>query len=278
MAFSLATKPTEYSENRMSESSDYYMSWLGCGSFGAVGKVVSAGEPVVFQPTDLSGCDIWFDATDNLTITVDSKDNTSVLSWFNKGDLSGNMEPTVGTGQYNIDTINTLPVVQFGAGNQMGWTGALATQEKTCFVISKQLIDLTTLGVPFLRLWSGDQSDAFQFGIAYSGGLFYYQQCRSGVYCVSATDTDNYYDTPQMTTWRIATNDANNLIRVNAAALSIYENYPASGFNTSTMQYTVNRTDGSAQDIGEIIIYNRALSDEEVAQVEAYLITRWGTS
>lgn len=261
----------------MSEYADYYNSWLGCGSFGVAIKNVTQATPVVvFQPTDLSGLDVWFDGSDDVSVTVDSKDNTSILSWLNKGDLSGTMVPTIGTGFYNVDTLNGLNVVQFDVGNEMGWDGALTTQSKTAFVVSKQLVDLSGLGVPFLRLWNGSDSQAYQLGIAYSAGSFYYQICQSGIFCVSATDTTNYYNTPLMTSWRISTDLSQNIIHLNGLPISIYENYPASGFNTNTMTYTVNRTDGSSQDVAEIIIYNRALSDVEVLEVEAYLINKWG--
>jgi len=41
----------------MSESADFYMSWLGCDLFGTTSSTqVQAAEPiVVFNPTDLSG-------------------------------------------------------------------------------------------------------------------------------------------------------------------------------------------------------------------------------
>ena len=261
----------------MSESADFYMSWLGCGSFGAASRRIADPTPsVVFQPTDLSGLDIWFDGSDDLTVEVDSKDNISILSWQNKGDLSGEMVPTIGTAYYNVDTMNTIPVVQFPVGGQMGWTGALATQVKTTFIVNKQLDDLSGLAVPFLRMWSPDDANSYQLGIAYSTGLFYYQICRSGVYCISASDAVNYYNTPLMTTWRLSTDMSENAIKLNGSAIGIYENYPASGFDTDSLTYLVNRTDGSSQDVAEIIIYNRVLSDLEVAEVEAYLITRWG--
>ena len=260
----------------MSETSDFYSSWLGCAAFGAGSSLrLQAPEPIVFVPTDLSGCGIWFDAANDLSVTVDTKDNTSILTWQNLGDLSGSMVPYVGTGSYGVDTVNSLPVVLFGPSNNMYWYGELPTQEKTAFVVFNCLSDLTTIGAPYLNLWNGEATQGFQLGLSYSLPNFYYSLCRSGDWCNYGTTTDNPQNIPKLVSYRITTDLSSNFININGVPLTLQENHTADGFNVYPIPYSVNRTDGSSQDMCEIVIYNRALNDTEVAQVEAYLIAKW---
>lgn len=261
----------------MSESTDFYMSWLGCGAFGAQNSRITALEPIVFLPTDLSNCAIWFDANNSDSIAVDPLDNSSLLSWNNLGDLSGSMTPATGTGNYNVDTINALNVVQFPVGNTMSWYNAIPDQEKTSFIVAKGLTDLTTILNPYMDLWSGAASQGYQLGYSYVRDLdtFVYAQCRSGDWCVYSTTGTNPYNTPQLVSYRITTDLSSNFIRINSVNQTLLENHTADLFNTFPIPYVVNRDDGSSQDIAEIIIYNRALTDVEVAQVEAYLTAKW---
>jgi hypothetical protein len=261
----------------MSESTDYYPSWLGCGAFGATGsRRLQEVTPIVFQPTDLSACSVWFDANNSASLTLDV-DNSSILSWQNLGDASGAMVPNVGTGLSGMDTLNGLNVVLFGTSNNMSWYGALTEQPKTCFVVFKCLTDLFTIGVPFLNLWNGDAAAGLQLGLyADSGsGLVYYSLCQAGNWCNNITNTTNPQNIPYYMTARIDTDRSNNVIKLNGVAGTGDSTNNAVGFNTFPIPNSVNRIDGSSMDIAEIIIYNRSLSDEEVAQVEAYLADRW---
>jgi hypothetical protein len=262
----------------MSESADYYLSWLGCPAFG-VGSTIRLRdpEPIAFVPTDLSGCYIWFDANNPDSITVDDKNGQSILEWANLGDLSANMVPNTGTGLYNVDTINTLPAVQFASGNNMFWYGELPNQPKTAFVVSTILSDLTTLAVPFVNLVNGDGAAGLQLGVSYSFPLFYYSLCQSGNWC-NFVNGVNPYNTPQILGFRITADGSNNFISIDGGDQPLQETHPAAGFNTNPIPYTVNRTDGSSMDIGEIIIYNRELSNSEVLQVYNYLSDKWGIS
>ncbi len=261
----------------MSESSDFYMSWLGCGAFGSAGSgTLTVPTPIVFVPTDLSGCQIWFDANNSGSITTDTN-NTSILTWQNLGDLSANMVPYTGTGEYNIDTINGLNVVLFGAGNNMSVYGNLPNEPKTAFVVFKGLNDLSGTVSPFLSLFNGEATNAFQFGAAYDAGLggYIYTACQNGVWCNYGVGP-NSYNTTIMAACRIDTSASNNFISVNKVNLTGDNANSASGFNQFPIPYSVGRIDGSSMDCAEIIVYTRALSDTEVAQVYTYLTTRWG--
>lgn len=264
----------------MSESTDYYVSWAGCPSFGVAGPRVQATitPPVVFLPTDLSNCEVWFDANNGDSITVDSKDGTSMLTWTSLGTSGDVMTPDTGTAQYGIDTINGLATAYFPASNTMSWYGRISNQEKTIFYVSKGLSDLTTLGAPYMDNITGVASGGLQVGYVYSLGNFIYTNCVNGVACATAYSLTNPVSNAQMTSWRITSNLGSNFFHLNSSNLSLTDNITAGSYNDNPIPYQVNRTDGSSQDVGEIIVYSRALPDSEVAQVESYLLTKWGLS
>ena len=74
----------------MSESTDFYVSWLGVGAFGANGVRIRDQEPPIFRPTDISGCVMWFDANNNVAVTYN--DLLQVSSWSNLGTIGGQFD------------------------------------------------------------------------------------------------------------------------------------------------------------------------------------------
>lgn len=261
----------------MSESADFYMSWLGCSAFGvgSIRRLPAEPLPAAFAPTDLSNCVVWFDANNGDTITVDTNDDTSILTWQSLGSQSNIMEPTTGTGQYNTHTINTLPVVYFAPSNQMSWYGQITGQERTVFFLTTSLSELSSLGVPFMDNITGNAFGGMQVGSVYSGGNYIYTNCVNGIECASAYTLSNPYNIPLILEWRITSNLGSNFFRLNGSNITLVDNYASGNYNESPIPYNVNRLDGSSQDVGEIIVYNRALTNDEVLEVETYLLTKW---
>ena len=262
----------------MSETTDFYSSWLGCASFGiGSSRALAAVSPSIISPLDISDCLIWFDANNGDTVTVDSKDNSAILTWQSLGSQSNTMVPdSNGTGYYNVDTINGLNVVQFPASNTMTWYGSIPGQEKTIFFVSKDLTDLTTILAPFMDNISGNATQALQIGHSYTGSNFVYVNCVNGLWCSYASDSNNPVSRVQMTSWRATSNLGSNFVHLNTSNLTLVDNYAVGQYNENPVPYIVNRPDGSSQDVAEIVLYNRALTDEEVGLVETYLLTKWG--
>lgn len=265
----------------MSESADFYMSWLGCNSFGvASSSLLQAVTPIPFAPTDLSGCLLWYDANNGATITTDPKDGKTILTWDSLGTASGfTLTPNIGSAESGSDTINGLNVATFFSGNNM-ITGAasLNTQESTWFYVVESLTDLSTEAIPFLLFYNGNDTAAYSLGVFYDGGASTYGAAigASGISATIAYDLSaNPYPNPLIYSFRLTSDASGNFIKVNNTPLTLSESYPATGFNTSAITWTVGRSDGTSMNVGEIICYGRALSDSEVTQVSAYLSDRW---
>ena len=256
------------------------MSWTGCSAFGVSSSpFLAAPTPIPFAPTDLSDCLLWYDANNGATITTDVDEKT-ILTWDSLGTASGfTLTPNNGSAQSGIDTINGLNVAAFLPNSNM-ITGAasLNTQESTWFYVVESLTDLSTEAIPFLLLYNGDDSAAYSLGAFYDDGASTYGVAigPSGVSSTLAYDLSaNPYPNPLIYSFRLTSDASGNFIKVNNAPLSLTESYPATGFNTSSITWTMGRSDGTSMNVGEVICYGRALSDSEVTQVSAYLSDRW---
>ena len=263
----------------MSESTDFYMSWLGCNAFGIGGGTqLNIPQPViVFKPTDLSDCSIWLDATDNLTITADGSGNVS--SWFNKGDLSGSMVPD---GVYavpttGIHTLNGNNMIWFDSNQTLTSIFQFSQQAYTMFLVGNVLSDLTVNNYASFFLGIG----FYDFGqnIFWDSGAAEYWNGISangiGGTIITTTSTDPI-NTPSIYAYRTSSDLSSNQILVNGVTQSLYINDFLT-YTTSATNYWIHYpTHTSVFDVGEIIIYNRALSDSEVSQVQTYLADKFG--
>lgn len=263
----------------MSESADFYSSWLGCNSFGvAPSKLLAAVIPVPFAPTDLSDCLLWYDANDGATITTDPMDGKTILTWDSLGTASGfTLLPNVGSAQSESDTINGLNVATFTSGNNMITNAvSLNTQESTWFFVVESLTDLSGEAIPFLVLYNGNDLAAYSVGAFYSAGDYGLGIGPSGVSSTLAYNSAvNPYPNPLIYALRLNSDGTQNFLQVNGTSLTLTSSYPATGFNTLPVTWTVGRSDGTSMNVGEIICYGRALSDAEVVQVNAYLSDKW---
>lgn len=261
----------------MSESADYYMSWLGCSAFGGVKSRIVAPEPVVFQPTDLSACSIWLDATDDIAVTTDLSNN--VISWSNKGTFGGLVNSNTGIVSYT-DTINTLPVLNFKPYADMVFNWTQTVNPVTAFVVMKPITDLSNDSPPYPFINYFDAlSGVYNLGMSmyYDSGLtsFGYGIGANnlGIWAMGYNAT-NPTNTPLLVAMRNDTT-SNNKVILNNTELTLSFNAVAD-YNLSNFNYLLgNPIHGTEFDYGEMIIYERALSDLEMSQVSVYLTTKY---
>ena len=258
----------------MSETTDFYMSWLGCSAFGSTSTRITAAEPVIFSPTDLSNCSVWLDATDNLSITADLSGNIS--AWFNKGDLSGSFIPFPGeaaptTGTH---TINSNNVVWFDSYQSLYQNVAFANEAFTIFVVTTTLSDLSANN--YADWFGGFVTGAFSAGLSEYLGSYYTGCGGNAIDNYVMINRNNYpINTPTIYSIRSSTDLSSNEVRINNESEPLDFNQFL-GYNTNPVDYAIHYfTHPSSIDIGEIIVYNRALSDSEALQVNTYLSDKY---
>ena len=150
----------------MSEITDFYTTWLGCGAFGAANNRITVEEPITFSPTDLSNCSIWLDATDNLTITNDASNN--LLTWSNKGLYGGTVYQNNGLVLTNTDTINGFNVLRFQPYADLIYNWTQTVNPITVFVVIKPITNLAIAALPYINFF-----DAFSGAGNFGTSMFY---------------------------------------------------------------------------------------------------------
>lgn len=236
-------------------------------------------QPTATKPSGISGLTVWLKADAGLidgsggTITANG---TAVATWQNQASggthynqANSTLRPTYRDG---ANGKNGLPVVDFNGASTQSLThadaNAYSTGGITIFTICKW-----TSG----QVWSANDGAG---GVNYPVSSYHprYITGGDGVSNFATTNDDSGY-----TGWNF-TKFASN---VNVS----YEYYPYGTPSTITTagfasrgaaqvadcigKYVYN-TDYLTGQIGELIIYNRKLTDAECATIRTYLLNRWG--
>jgi len=238
---------------------------------------------VPFTPTQISGCQLWFDATDSSTLTTSG---TTVTSWKDK---SSNASTATASGTAiilsNFSGAGGLAGLYFqGAPSTFlngGFARPILGYGITVFIISTQnsaaagYARLFSVGTIYTQDYNNTQS--FMIGRQNNGnGIGIYRNgnintvfvnpdpavCLSTTYWVNgSTGYTTVYSSGVVGTTYSGTSGGN---------FSIY-NYSI-GNNVSTSD--ANAYWGGL--VGEIIVYGQTLSRYQRNQVEAYLARKWG--
>lgn len=260
----------------MSEYTDFYVDWLGCGAFGAQSRRLVAEEPITFLPTDLSNCSIWLDANDPTTIV----DNSGVVfRWSNKGLSGGTANLNDGSVLNGIDTINGLNVLKFQPFADLLFNWTQTVNPITFFVVIKPITDLSGAPLPYINFFDA-LSTIYNFGTSmyYDSALGQFGYgCGAnnlGIYLM-AYNSVNPTNTPLLISMRNEL-PSNNIVILNNTPQSLAFSDTAS-YNLSNFNYYMgNPAHGTEFDFAEFIVYERALPDFEIAEVNAYLTAKWG--
>jgi hypothetical protein len=233
-----------------------------------------------FNPTQISGCQLWLDAADITTIVGRSP----VTSWIDK---SGNANNATATGRpiLTVNAIKGRQAIRTSTTPASFFRGSLSITGTsfTCFSVA-----VTTVVLPK----AAGTSDQRLVSLANIGTVDFSRQD-------SAIALFNQVNTSTIATWRFGL-IANNAIVQNTPFLAVSQYNGATGalwFNGSpgtlpssastqgafTIQrYGVgNQAQTGATEywngfIGEVIIYNSAITAAQRQQVEGYLAWKWG--
>jgi hypothetical protein len=234
----------------------------------------AAIPPKIANPTAISGLAIWLDADDPATMTLSG---SSVQVWRDKSGANNHatadvgMEPTV-----HFDAINSRDVVKFVAASTQffrlpdaGFSTAPALE---AFVMIRVEVDppvvAANIGIWCIQTITNNSNYPATTGIIWDG-------------FGSTTRRTTVNPTEDLTQWNVysagsAPNNWNNWLNhrllyhdgVNVVGVN-----PALGL-TLGKSSTTYYTDG---EMAEFVIYNRALTPVEHAQVVDYLLTKWNS-
>jgi hypothetical protein len=216
-----------------------------------------------FDPTDIAGLVGWWDASDSSTIT----ESSGIVSlWEDKAgggydfiETVGTVGPTTGT-----VTINGLNALDFNGSTQTmalsGPVGNLAPQPVTVLLVAK--LDANTSN----RHITDQGDDGVRFLITGDGNWRAFAGSAVIGNTVSA-DTDPH-------TITFVGNGASSSMRVDGS--SVGSGNPGSGGVRRGWRIFLSAgayTDGR---LGEMLVYDSALSGTDLTDAEDYLMDKWG--
>jgi hypothetical protein len=227
---------------------------------------------VPFLPTQIPGCQLWLDAADTTTITGTS----SVTAWADKSGVGNNATPVSG-GTPTLSNINGVPAIV----PSLGFTGAITntTATLTCFAAAvfsaADYAGLVSVG------GTGYDDNSSISGCA----VFTKHGNVNDIYTTRNNTSTPYITFPLNSAFVASTvfDNTSNTTYLNGgtsqvAVASSYGNFGYTKYGIGTRILSYAFSSNWTGPIGEIIIYNAALSTSQRNQVEQYLGQKWAIS
>jgi hypothetical protein len=231
-----------------------------------------------FQPNNIAGLSVWFDAADMTTITGSSP----VTAWRDKSGYRWNATTLIGTAP-TTTTVNGLNAISFPASSTLTVSNVSFSivQPRAIFVVYRIVTSTPNYISFFSTQWSGGNTQGGHNNLTYStgGGAFLQSFAVGGaVRAVNTSLTPNTLGTTaQIAYIHSATSTANNFITQNGTSYTLNSaNQTASGYSTLTINYYIGNAYPQPYILCEYIMYQREFTIAERQQVEAYLAWKWG--
>ena len=252
----------------------------------AVSKVYRGSNLLygTFDPSSISGLELWLDADDSSTITLNG---STVSQWDDKSGNNYHVTQSTASYQptYNTAQLNGKNVVTFDGNDDHILNDSVAS------VASGNDVPITMF-VVFKQLSLGNNEYGVVFGSSSSiQPLFCMMTNSSQLAAQQRTDagtlTAAYSSVSSTSAYRVQS------IVLSSSNLTVFNNGTSVASSSfSPAQTTLNtftlgtwRRSGSMNgiaflrcDMAEVIIYNSALSTSDRESVESYLSTKWGIS
>ena len=259
-------------------------------------KSLTQSSPV----TGIKDLSTWFETTlDKSFKSAEAVDGTAISTWYDIQDVSDKTDATAVVGgtavAYKENSINGLPTVRFTSGatsyfNIAGNGSFMNNTPYSAFYVARMSVAPASATAPRSIL----ASSATAVGAATVGSSTFYSFVTATTYkiCESNTNAANCSSLP--TASYTFSTPTPHIISVVTAADATATNYTRSIYLNGTL---ANAPSALAQiptitdltigrnavgyfmgDIGEIIVFTRALTTPERQSVECYLGKKWGIS
>lgn len=227
---------------------------------------VGSAAPTAFAPTDLSGLQLWLDASDAASITQTAG---AVSQWSDKSGSGNHFTQTVASYQPTTGTrtLNGLNALDFdGSDDKLdspsAYYSTIPQGNSTSFVVCQR--DLST---GTMRLLS---TTGTKWSFRYTGSVhgFYHGDLQPNASKSITANTSQHL--------LIGQRESNNI-------RAYYDGgTPATNTNatnpTSIYELKLSHNDSHFNGlISEVLTYNRALTSAEMNQIGQYLSAKWGT-
>jgi hypothetical protein len=224
--------------------------------------------PIEKTPQTMPGNILWLDAQDPSTITSSSN---LVSLWIDKSNRKNNavQVTTINQPSINVNTISGLPAISFNGlnsvltGNLAGFSG----QPYSIFTVGQRRSSAA------FNYFFSSSSTAVNLGWR-TDNLIYHQIFAGAINTISQTISPTY-TTPTPTILAGTQSSTTRKLYVNSITSAVTDTL--ANDNAAATQFSLGFFNVYASiDLGEIIIFNRVLSDEERTKIIRYLSKRWG--
>ena len=239
---------------------------------------------ISFSPTSVGTCKYWFDASDTGTITSSSG---TVSSWTNKGTVGGSASSYTGTITTGTTGQNSLNTLVFPNSASLSHNFNIGGQPRAYFWAAK-ITSFYTSGIyssytPHRgNVAGGSGEEDIQFWSTDTGASYAMIMVAQGLtgnigatvpYLTNVTNVFNVYTISNQST------TAANRAAINGVALTLnIDNNTANSYQTGSVTGTIgyNGTGSGSMELGEMIIYDGAVTIAQAIQIENYLMAKWG--
>lgn len=234
-------------------------------------SIMSAARNRSFLPTNLTGNQLWLDASDLSTITT----ATGVSVWADKSGNGNNATQGTADDQpaTGATTQNGKNILDFDGTETLILPSALyaiPADDSTIFVASKRASEDVSIDAMVGMGEDGVNNGYFLVYSSASGSIIFRNRQLAGT-VTSAGNTNTNFNINRGrrsgTTQAVAVNGGTEVTATTATDPTTVD-IALIGGTASASLFLI----GS---IGEIIIYNRSLSTAEIAAVENYLTNKW---
>jgi len=238
--------------------------------------VVSGAVLQPFSPVSISGLVAWHDATDNGTINLDA--NGHLVSWLNKAGMGNYAAPVPGSGNPSIVATAQIGGRQVLNANNLQLPVVGSFSHYTYVLVADIGASASTPGNPALSGWDGNAL----ITAGSSGVLGIYNGGRISLWSGNSLAGLPVHGGPQSIAARFSAigGEASSLLRNGVSIASGNTgNMPINPSPSSPLIY--NPVPGGlalGMNVGEIMIFNRQISDAEMASLEAYIAQKWSIS
>jgi hypothetical protein len=230
-----------------------------------------------FNPIDIPGCAVWFDAADRSKITGSS----TVTAWRDKSSNSWNATTLIGTSPTNT-TVNGNNAISFPASSTLTVSNVTlsSVQSRAIFVVYR----VVTSG-NYISWFSTQASGINNQGghnnlILPTGGGGPYVQSYAVGGAVQGMGADPAVSTIGTTAIACmihsAVSTASNAVTLNGTSYTLTTNTLASGYGSGTINYYIGNAYPQAYILCEYILYQSEFTVAQRQQVEGYLANKWG--
>jgi hypothetical protein len=232
-----------------------------------------------FQPNNIAGLSVWFDAADMTTITGSSP----VTAWRDKSGYRWNATTLIGTAP-TLTTVNGNTAVSFAGSSTLTVSNVSFSsliQSRAIFVVYR----VPTSSANYISWFStqangiNNQGGHNNLVIPTGGGGPYLQSFAVGG-AVRGMGADPAVNTIGTTALAVmihsAVSTASNVVTLNGTSYTLTTNTTASGYGVGTVTYYIGNAYPQPYILCEYIMYQREFTVGERQQVEAYLAWKWG--